>query len=512
MSKTIGVVLSLKDKCSETVKKVGEKLGLAANEAGRLDRTTKKVSKALKEDFNTACKIGAASIASATAGVVALVIKSNEAADRIDDMSNKIGISRKGFQEWDYILGQNGAHIESLQMGFKTLTNQITGANSGNKNAAKIFKDLGINIKNSSGQLKNQEEIFNEVVIALQKMPEGAKKAKYANDLLGRSGSELMPLFNATNEQLKRQREEYRRLGIEISDEAIDAGNKFGDAMEKLKSVSTGVVTILGGELLPCATELINTVISNAPKIKETLTPVMQGVSSAVKFAAADFKELTTAIIGITASIAALKICGQITATIQALGASVKGVTVLTWMWKMAVDGVNLAFKANPVGIVISAIGILVSLMPLVIKHWDGIVAGIKKAGNAVMDFIKIIPGIGQVVKLAESGAKAFGDWKNGKNGPAYNAQVKEPVKKYATGTTFTSGGLSLVGENGPELINLKKGASVISTDKTKELINSSDKNITINLNVNGNVIGNRDFIEEILRLLAIEFRKVMPA
>ena len=44
MSKTIGVVLSLKDKCSETVKKVGEKLGLAANEAGRLDRTTKKVS------------------------------------------------------------------------------------------------------------------------------------------------------------------------------------------------------------------------------------------------------------------------------------------------------------------------------------------------------------------------------------------------------------------------------------------------------------------------------------
>ena len=129
-----------------------------------------------------------------------------------------------------------------------------------------------------------------------------------------------------------------------------------------------------------------------------------------------------------------------------------------------------------------------------------------------VMDFIKIIPGIGQVVKLAESGAKAFGDWKNGKNGPAYNAQVKEPVKKYATGTTFTSGGLSLVGENGPELINLKKGASVISTDKTKELINSSDKNITINLNVNGNVIGNRDFIEEILRLLAIEFRKVMPA
>ena len=68
------------------------------------------------------------------------------------------------------------------------------------------------------------------------------------------------------------------------------------------------------------------------------------------------------------------------------------------------------------------------------------------------------------------------------------------------------------MGENGPELINLKKGASVISTDKTKELINSSDKNITINLNVNGNVIGNRDFIEEILRLLAIEFRKVMPA
>ena len=48
-----------------------------------------------------------------------MVISSATALDRVDKLSQKIGLSRVAFQEWDYILGQSGASVEGLQMGLK---------------------------------------------------------------------------------------------------------------------------------------------------------------------------------------------------------------------------------------------------------------------------------------------------------------------------------------------------------------------------------------------------------
>ena len=178
MSKTIGVVMSLKDKVSPQVQKIAEKFKISEKEAKRLNATTNKLSKALREDLKGAAVVGGAALGALTTGAVALVKGAQDVADRIDDMSNKIGISRKGFQEWDYLLGQNGAKIESLQMGFKTLSKQIVNASAGNKTSAKIFKDLGINIYSATGKLKNQEQVFNELVNALQKNARRRKKGK----------------------------------------------------------------------------------------------------------------------------------------------------------------------------------------------------------------------------------------------------------------------------------------------------------------------------------------------
>src|SRR5690606_39491274 len=56
--------------------------------------------------------------------------------------------------------------------------------------------DLGVSVKDASGNVKDQETIFNESVVALQNMEDGTEKAKLANDLFGRSGAEMMPLLN----------------------------------------------------------------------------------------------------------------------------------------------------------------------------------------------------------------------------------------------------------------------------------------------------------------------------
>lgn len=45
-------------------------------------------------------------------------------------------------------------------------------------------------------------------------------------------------------------------------------------------------------------------------------------------------------------------------------------------------------------------------------------------------------------------------------------------LPRFARGTSFAGGGLSMVGEEGPELVNLPRGSQVFSTDKTKRMMN----------------------------------------
>lgn len=81
-------------------------------------------------------------------------------------------------------------------------------------------------------------------------------------------------------------------------------------------------------------------------------------------------------------------------------------------------------------------------------------------------------------------------------------------VPKYAAGTTFATGGLSLVGENGPELVNLRRGATVTNNKETQKIIGSKD--ITININVAGNMIGNGEFINQIKQVLGKELKTAL--
>ena len=106
-----------------------------------------------------------ASMATVATGAVAAGKKIYDSAkstadygDEVDKMSQKLGLSAKSYQEWDYVLGQAGVDITSMTTGMKTLTNQIGTANKGNKEAIERFEKLGVSVND----LKNlsREDIF----------------------------------------------------------------------------------------------------------------------------------------------------------------------------------------------------------------------------------------------------------------------------------------------------------------------------------------------------------------
>lgn len=59
-------------------------------------------------------------------------------------------------------------------------------------------------------------------------------------------------------------------------------------------------------------------------------------------------------------------------------------------------------------------------------------------------------------------------------------------VNWYASGTKYASGGLAMVGEKGPELVNLSRGSQVYTNAQTRGMVNNTSRNNSVVMNIYG--------------------------
>ena len=201
---------------------------------------------------NAALAISGAAIGVATA-MGGIAISTASAGDQIDKASQKLGLSRQSYQEWDYILKQSGASIDSLGVGMKTLTKTLSGAAEDGSKSADAFAAIGISFDEIKD--KTPEEAFEMTIAALQKMPPGADKSAAAIKLLGKQGMELAPLLNKSSEEIDKLRSRAHELGVVMDDEVIDSAVTMSSAMTDLKTTITGVKNQVGAALLPSMSE-----------------------------------------------------------------------------------------------------------------------------------------------------------------------------------------------------------------------------------------------------------------
>ena len=251
--KEAGVDTSNLSKESARLAQEVEKARAAQEKTAKLGALQAENQKAIGETKSQLTSTIGVITAVGTATMVAMQ-KASDATDRVDKLSQKIGMSRQGFQEWDFILSQSGTNIEKMQVGMKTLVNRMQESAKGSGVGADALKKLGISATDSSGKMKMQEQVMEEVVRKMQDMPEGAEKSKLAFDLFGKSGLELMPLLNSVGGSVDDLKAKAHELGIVLSDEAIDAGVNYQDAMDQLKRSLGGVATQILSSLMPTIT------------------------------------------------------------------------------------------------------------------------------------------------------------------------------------------------------------------------------------------------------------------
>lgn len=223
----------------------------------------------LEKSFDTAKKafkavVSVAAVKTAVSAFVGLTNSAAAAGDTIDKQSQALGMSRKAYQEWDYILSQSGASIDSMGTSMKTLNAAIM---DGGKDSKAALAQLGLSFRDL--QMMNQEQQFEAVVQAFQKMPEGATKSALAVKLFGRNGQELLPLLNSSAESIEELRKKAHELGLVMSDEDVNAAVAYTDAMDTMNRTFTAFKNRLASQIMPAITKAMEDLTAYAGKLRE---------------------------------------------------------------------------------------------------------------------------------------------------------------------------------------------------------------------------------------------------
>ena len=194
--------------------------------------------------------------AAAGAGVVSgfglMIKKSIDTAEQLDKISQRAGVSVEFLSTLGFAADLAGSSMESLEKSLGKLSKNMFDLSNGVGQTSKYaFDQLGISVYDTSGKLKKTSDVIYEIADKYKVLKDGTLKTATAMTFFGRAGAELIPLLNQGSEGLKKQQEEAKKLGLEISTNTAKQAALLKDNFTVLKASMTGIANVASQSLLP---------------------------------------------------------------------------------------------------------------------------------------------------------------------------------------------------------------------------------------------------------------------
>ena len=164
--------------------------------------------------------------------------------DEIAKTARMLGLGAEALQELRFAADREGISAENLTMAFRLMNKNIGDLKS---NQGELYSRLKVTNPALAKQLRtvnSSEEGFTILIDAISKETDVTKRAALAQAAFGRSGQELIKLAVGGTKGLAALREEARRYGGVLSNEAAAAAERFQDSMTNLKAALTGLKNI----------------------------------------------------------------------------------------------------------------------------------------------------------------------------------------------------------------------------------------------------------------------------
>lgn len=402
----------------DTVDQLAEKLGI-------------NLPQGAKDALNGMEGLSAGTVATmaAAAAAIAAVVKvvsdlgqmTLDVAAQVDDyitQSAITGVPTEMLQAWDYAAPLIDTDAETIKGAMTKITQAMGDAAGGSEDAQAKFSALGVSIVDeTTGNLRSAEEVFYDVIDALGQMGNSTERNAAAMDLMGKSAQELNPLINAGRDALRQYAEEAQNAGYILDQEQIKKLGEVDDAYQKLQLTIEANKKQLAADFAPAAKaamELFSDVVAKAGQMLErsglitNLASIIESLISILRTGG----EILTGLPGFNSALDALKVT---------LGAVAQFVAVIA-------DGFS-AVK---------------SLLSLDFRGFTNALGFGYGSGNAN--------------NYQRTVMQQNGTWDQYSSFYGYNAG----------GTENWRGGLTWVGEAGPELVSLPQGSQVMSSQESR--------------------------------------------
>lgn len=175
-------------------------------------------------------------------GLLAFAKGAIDAADNLNDLSQKIGVSVEHLAGYKLAAEQSGTSLEAIAITSRVLAKNIAEGD-------KTLKAMGITSTDVNGAMEQLADVFAA-------MPDGAQKTALALKLMGKSGSDMIPLLNGGGAALREMVAEGQNL-YPVTTEMARAADQFNDSLAKLKTGAEGLGVRIGNALLPSLNNLI---------------------------------------------------------------------------------------------------------------------------------------------------------------------------------------------------------------------------------------------------------------
>ncbi len=222
-----------------------------------------------------------------------LVEDTVELGGHLNDLAQSAGVPIEPLQELGYAASLNSSSTEELAQALGILSKNMLAATNGGEEQQKMFDRMGVSIRNADGSLRSAQDVFEQLGDHFKSLPDGARKTAEAQEVLGKSGKNLIPTLNAGSAGLREMAQEARDLGGVISEDGVHALDEFGDAQDKVKFALKGLRNEAVVTLLPELQKLVDSLLG---WIKQNRKLLIEKITKAVNLLIRGVKVLATVI------------------------------------------------------------------------------------------------------------------------------------------------------------------------------------------------------------------------
>lgn len=335
-----------------------------------------------------------------------LTLEQAAAAGEIQDLSMQTGLSTEAVQRYQYACDLIGVSFDTVASSQAKMIQSMADVQSGSETAAATWNQLGIEVMNADGSLRNAEEVFLEVIDVLGQIENVTQRDAVSMEIFGRSAQDLNPLIVQGTDAFQALCDEASKVGTVLTDVQLEALAGVDDALIRFNERLDAGEQAMALKFTPALQAFFDETGEGVKGIEEALA------DSGLVTVFASLLELVTAL----------------SPAFDNLGEILKACSPVFYGIAFVIAGI-----ADGIKVIELAVSSIINLLTL---DFSGAVEDWRAIGGTLFG------GDNATNRVFESMYNASGDW----NFP---------------------GGVTWVGENGPERVFLPRGSVIQSAQES---------------------------------------------